>query len=445
VIPRTQYASTDTGDLAYKVCGAGPRDLVFSPAFASNLDVFWEHPEHATLLERLSSLGRLITFDKRGSGLSERGTDNLSLEQASDDLVAVMDAAGSERAVLIGWLDAGAAALATAARHPERTEVVVAGEVSATGRPDEDGTTGWAPQAVRETMEALAAGGWGEALMLQRLAPDLAANPRVLDWWRRYETASATPSAAVRLLEAHAKMDLRSYLPQIQAPVLLLHDNDFPLVGQESMEWLRGQLADATLKVVHARLPLTSIVPTDDVIDEIEDYLTGTRSLTHDATQVAALLFTDVVGSTEEAARTGDVSWGHLLSVHRAAVRRSIDRFGGREVDTSGDGFLATFPVPSAALRCASEVVSDAPAYGLQVRAGVHAGEILIRDDDVVGVTVHVAARVASSAGPGDVLVTDTVRTMLAGASLRFTERGEHQLKGVPGTWRLFRLETPIR
>ncbi|SES48730.1 Adenylate cyclase, class 3 [Pedococcus cremeus] len=445
MIPRTQYAPTATGDLAYKVCGQGPRDLVFSPAFASNLDVFWEHPEHALLLERLSSLGRLITFDKRGSGLSERSTESLSLEQASDDIVAVMDAAGSERAVLIGWLDAGAAALATAARHPDRVEMVVAGEVTATGQPGEDGVTGWSRPDVSATTEVLAAGGWGQAVMLQRLAPELAANPRVLDWWSRYESASATPTAAVRLLEAYTRVDLRPHLAHVRAPVLLLHDSDFPLVTQESIEWLASQLANATLKIVHARLPLTSIVPTDEVIDETEEHLTGTRNLSSAATQVAALLFTDVVGSTQELARTGDVSWGHLLSAHRAAVRRSIDRFGGHEVDTTGDGFLATFPVPSAALRCGSEIVTDAPAYGLQVRAGVHAGEILVRDDDVMGVTVHIAARVASSAGPGDVLVTDTVRTMLAGAGLRFTECGEHQLKGVPGVWRLFRLQTPVR
>ena len=456
MIPPTLYAQSCGVDIAYKVLGDGPRDIVMSPAFASHLDAFWELPENAEFLERLSGLGRLILFDKRGTGLSDRQLTGLSPEQRCEDLIAVMDAAGSAEAVLLGWLDAGAISLLTAALHPSRVHGVVAGEVLAAGHPDADHPFGTHRWMQRVLAQALKSGGWGRAMLVRLVAPDLASQPRQLAWWSRYESMAATPTAAARLLELNADLDLRPYLARIEAPVLLIHDEASRLVTTAGIQWLAERIPTSTLKLVRSPRPMVNALPLESVLLEIEEFLAGTRVGGTDR-QLATLLVTDIVKSTEVLATGGNLGWSHLLAAHRDSVRQSLARFGGLEIDTAGDGFLASFALPSAALRCAAEVTAQANAIGIPVRAGLHTGEILLKVDErtgevdspsgdrralpkAIGLAVHIAARVAAQAGPSEVLFTETVRSLLMGSPLSCEPTGEHALKGVPGRWPLHRL-----
>lgn len=439
VIPPTSFVRSGDADIAYKVIGEGSRDLVLAFPLASNIDVFFELSENAEFVERLARLGRVILFDKRGTGMSDRSAESVTVEQHSDDLIAVLDAAGSARAVLLGWFDGGAACLATAARHPGRIESVIASEVLAVGRPAEGFPWGFAPRFGEAAMRTLVTVGWGQAAMIRLMAPEWAADARLIDWVTRYERLAVTPSGATKLLEGALAVDIREYLGSVSAPVLVIHDLDYPGVPSEPFRWLAEALPDGRLRLVHRNAAVPFVIPSDDLVDEIEEFLVGTRS--GGRRELGSIVFTDVVGSTAELANYGDVHWNNLLAAHRESVRRSLTRFGGREVNTAGDGFMACFSLPSSALRFANDAVADAAEIGLGLRAGVHSGEVLVRDDDLVGIAVHVAARVAALAGSGEVLVTDTVRVLVDGSGMRFEAVGEHELKGVPGAWPLFRLE----
>ena len=272
------------------------------------------------------------------------------------------------------------------------------------------------------------------------MAPGVVVTPQQLAWAAKVERMAATPRAAARLFELNADRDLRPYLRQIQAPVLLLHDAAFPLVPVEAVQWLAARLPTATLKVIDTSSARGSGRPLIDLPEEVEEFLRGTRTSTAADRQVATLLVTDVVGSTETAAKSGDASWKYQLAGHRAAVRASLARFGGVEIDTAGDGFLASFPLPSSALRCSLEIADDAAAVGIQIRGGIHTGEVLLQPSDIVGIAVHIAARVAALANPGHVLFTETVRSLVIGSGISYEPAGEHALKGVPGQWMLYRL-----
>jgi class 3 adenylate cyclase len=439
VIAATSFVRTGEVDLAYKVVGAGVRDVLLAFPLASNVDVFLELSENAEFVERLARLGRVILYDKRGTGMSDRGTGPVTIEQHSDDLIAVLDAAESARAVLVGWFDGGAACLATAARHPGRVESVIAGEVLAAGRPTEGFPWGFGSRLGEAALRKLVALGWGEEAMARLMAPEWAGDARLIDWLTRYERLSVPPSGAARLLDDAMDIDIRGYLPDVAAPVLVIHDLELPGVSSEPFRWLADALPDARLKLVRRHGSVTFVLPSDELIDEIEEFLVGTRSGAR--RELASIVFTDVVGSTEELADSGDRQWSDVLAGHRASVRRSLARFGGREVNTAGDGFIASFALPSSALRFAQDAVAEAGGMGLGLRAGVHCGEVLVRDDDLVGIAVHTAARVAALAGSGDVFLTDTVRVLVEGSGLRFEAAGEHALKGVPGIWSLFRLQ----
>ena len=435
--PDTRYTRSGDADIAFKVCGEGPRDLVMSAAVASNIDVFFELSENVEFIERLMKLGRVILFDKRGSGLSDRGTEPVTIEQRSDDLIEVLNAAGSTRAILTGWLDGGASCLVTAARFPDRVESVIASEVLAVGHPDAGFPWGFAPRYTEAAMRALVRTGWGHGRVGKMVSPQWAADRRLLDWLKRYERMSATPSGAARLFEETARIDIRDYLPRVRVPVLVLHALDIDVLPTEAFRWLADQLPYGQLKL-HRHSASPPALPSEDLIDDIEEFIVGTRS--GGRREVATLVVTDVVGSTDELARSGDASWRDVLMAHRESVRLSLARFAGREVVTTGDGFLASFSLPSSALRFAEEVVADASRLRLKLHIGVHSGEVIIRDADVIGIAAHVVARVASAAGAGEVLVTDTVRVLVGGSQIRFEPAGDHTLKGVPGVWPLHRL-----
>lgn len=438
MIPSTNYARSGDADIAFKVFGEGSRDLVVSPAFTSNVDVFFELSENVEFVERLMKLGRVIIFDKRGTGLSERGTDFVTIEQHSDDLISVLDAAGSEQAVLLGWFDGGAACLATAARYPDRVQSVVVNEVLAVGRRTKGFPWGIRSRFTGVAMRAAMIAGWGNGVMVRAVSPESAADSRLLSWWMRYEAQSSSPRGAARLLESTSRIDVRKYLPLIHVPVLVLHDANYDVLPTEAFKWLADQLPEGRLKLVQRDGSAWSLLPSDDLIDEVEEFLVGTRS--GGRREVATLVVTDVAGSTDAVARSGDASWRDLLIAHREAVRLSLARFSGREIVTTGDGFFASFSLPSSALRFAEEVVADASELGLALHVGIHASEVIIRDSDVIGIAAHVVARVAAAAGSGEILVTETVRGLVDGSHVRFQPVGDHALKGVPGTWPLFRL-----
>ncbi|WP_438856458.1 adenylate/guanylate cyclase domain-containing protein [Agromyces sp. M3QZ16-3] len=438
MIPDTVFARSGDADIAYKAIGDGARDLVLAFPLVSNVDAFFELSENREFVERLTSLGRVILFDKRGAGMSDRGTGPVSVEQHSDDLLAVLDAAGSARAVLLGWFDGGATCLVTAARHPGRVESVVAAEVLASGRRVPGFPWGFAPPFGEKAMRKLVMMGWGQAAMARMMAPDWAGDARLIDWLIRYERVSAPPSGAARVLEDALALDIRGYLAEVEVPVLVIHDRAYPGVPIAPFRWLADTLPDGRLREIRHADGAPFILPSDDLVDEIEEFLVGTRSGAR--RELASIVFTDIVGSTEELAGSGDLRWGNRLSGHRESVRQSLSRFGGREVNTTGDGFVAAFALPSSAIRFAQDAIAAADAMGLGLRAGVHCGEVLVRDEDMVGIAVHVAARVSALAGSGEVLVTDTVRVLVEGSGLAFETAGAHSLKGVPGVWELFRL-----
>lgn len=438
MIPGTSYVRSGEADIAYKVCGEGERDLAISFSFASNIDVFFELSENVEFIERLMKLGRVILFDKRGTGLSDRSTGLVSVEQRSDDLIAVLDAVGSKRAALLGYLDGGAVCIVTAARHPNRVESIIANEVLAVGHRDEGFPWGFRARFTGPAMRALVSAGWGKGQMARLAGPSWTADSRLFEWWKRYERLSTSPSGASRLLEESVEVDIRAYLPHVHVPVLVVHDVDLKMLPTPAFRWLADQLPDGKLKLIRQYGSMPPGIPGDALADEVEEFLVGTR--TGGRREIATLVVTDVVGSTDELTRSGDAAWRNLLMAHRESVRHSLARYSGREVDTAGDGFFASFPLPSLALRFAEEAATEASRLGIGLRVGVHVGEVIVRDADVIGITAHVAARVEAAATPGDVFVTDAVRVLVLGSRMRFEPAGEFSLKGVPGRWPLHRL-----
>ncbi|GAA1060958.1 adenylate/guanylate cyclase domain-containing protein [Agromyces bracchium] len=437
MIPSTSYVRSGDADIAYKVCGEGERDLLISFSFASNIDALFELSENVEFIERMMRFGRVILFDKRGTGLSERTTDLVSIEQRSDDVIAVLDAAGSKSAALLGYGDGAAVCLATAARHHDRVESVIAGEVLVVGHRDKEFPWGVRAKFTGPVMRALVSAGWGNGQVMKILAPSWTADRRLFEWWMRYERLATTPSGASRLLEEIVDIDIRPYLPHVRVPVLVVHDVDMKMLPTAAFRWLADQLSDGRLTLIQdSSTPI--FIPGDAFVDEVEEFLIGTR--TGGRREIATLVVTDVVGSTDSLAQSGDAAWRDRLVAHRESVRHSLARYSGREVDTAGDGFFLSFPLPSLALRFAEEAVTDASRLGIGLRVGVHIGEVLVRDADVIGIAAHIAARVEAAAIPGAVFVTDAVRMLVLGSRMRFEPAGEFSLKGVPGTWPLFRL-----
>jgi class 3 adenylate cyclase len=441
MVPEVHWAPSQGAALAYQVVGSGDRDIVVMFSGISHLEVFWDLPENVDNINRLTALGRVILFDKRGVGLSDRPAGPASsLETYAADVVAVLDAADSTRAVLFSWLFEGTVALAVAARHPDRVEAVVAGELLATFIASSDHPWGL-PPSWHDALPMIEAH-WGEAVLLQSLAGQrgVAPDARLLAWSKRMERLAVSPSGAASLLGYWLEMDARPYLPDVRAPVLLLHDVGEQSVPEEGIRWLADHLPDARLRVVDDDRVL-SFIPGNRMFDEVEEFLTGHRSGGGRDRRLCAVLVSDIAGSTEQLAAEGGDAWRRRLASHRRSVRDALVRHQGTEIDTAGDGFLITFPLPSRALACAQQMLASSQEDGVHLRVGVHAGEITVRDSGVTGLAVHIAARVAALAGVDQVLVTDTVALALVGVTgaPRFEDAGEARLKGVPDTWRLRR------
>jgi pimeloyl-ACP methyl ester carboxylesterase len=440
MIPETRYAKSGDVNIAYQVVGDGPRDLVLVPGWVSNVEVFWEEPSLARFLRRLASFSRLILFDKRGTGLSDRVTDLPTLETRMDDVRAIMDAVSSERAALLGYSEGGPMCALFAATYPTRTSalIMVGSYARRTYTPDYP----WGPtveehQKFFETCQRE----WGGPVGLEARGPSVAHDERFRQWWARLLRMGASPGANLALLRMNAEVDVRHVLPAIRVPTLILHS-----VGDRGLD-VRGSryMVERIPGAKYVELPGMDHLPwlsdADAILGEVEEFLTGVRHGPEPDRVLATVLFTDIVGATERAAGLGDRRWRDLLESHNSLVRRELARSRGREVDTTGDGFLATFDGPARAIRCASAISDGARPLGIEIRAGLHTGECELIGNKVGGIAVHIGARVAASAAPGEVLVSSTVKDLVAGSGLRFADRGVHTLKGVPGEWRLFAVE----
>jgi len=435
--PQVRYATSGDVEIAYQVLGEGPPDLVWVGGAFTHLDVMWEHPGYRHFCEQLASFSRLILFDKRGMGLSER-TRVGTLEERMDDVRAVMDAAGSERAALIGVSEGGPMSMLFAASYPERTQalLLIGAEVK------EETTADWPwGEATREEFESyigLLGERWGKALGTSLYFPDDPDPEGTGRWFGKLQTASMTPRDATAFQRMAFEIDVRDVVPAVHVPTLIVHRVDDPICHVENARFLAANIADAR----YVELPGQTHIPwagdRDEILAEIREFLTGVREAPEPDRVLATVLFTDIVGSTERATQVGDRRWRELLDAHHAAVRRQLDRFRGREIDTSGDGFLASFDGPARAIRCAGAAIDAVGELGLEIRAGVHTGECEVAGDKLAGIAVHIGARVAGRAGPREVLVSSTVRDLVAGSGLEFDDRGSAELKGVPGEWRLY-------
>ena len=432
-----RYAINDGVHIAYTVIGDGPVDVVYTSGIWSNLDVMWEEPRWARFLDRLASFSRLIVFDMRGVGLSDRGNEPPFLETQMDDLSAVMTAAGSEKAVIFGGARGGLMAMLFAATHPERTKALVLyGTIAKTVR-SEDFPFGMSAQKQQAFFDRFVSEmGTGKNLDLQ--GPSGLDDPRFVRWWARFERLVASPNAYRELATIFRNLDIRAVLPLIQAPTLVLQRGGDRITPAAQATYLASTIPGARLVEFPGDDHIPFLGDSDSIVDEIEEFVTGTRPAPDVDRLLATVLFTDIVGSTELQVAVGDHAWKELVLAHHEVVRAALNRWRGVENDTAGDGFFATFDGPARAVRCALDVAERVRGLGLEIRAGVHAGECELVDGKCGGIAVSTGARISALARPSQVLVSQTVKDLVIGSDLVFEDQGEHALKGLPQQWRLY-------
>ena len=436
MIPETRYTTLDGAYIAYQVVGAGDLDLIFVAEFWHSIEAQWEEPAFARYLARLASFSRLICFDQRGTGLSDPTplTELPSLEQWMDDVRAVMDATGSRRAALLGSGGGGTMSTLFAATHPDRTRALVLVNSFPRLTRAEDYPIGNVPRFEARVEQELTMA-WGRGALIDVVAPSRMGDPRFRDWLARYQRLGASPGTVLAHRRMLRQLDVRHVLPSIRVPTLILHRRDNALVDAAHGRYLAERIAGAR----HVEVPGADYFPflgdQEPILDEIERFLTGSLHPRESDRFLATILLTDIVDSTRRAAELGDRRWRDLLEAHHRLVRTELERYRGREVETTGDGVLATFDGPARAVHCARSIVERVGDLGLEVRAGLHAGEVEPTSDGIGGLAVHIAARIAAVAGPSEVLVSSTVRDLVAGSRIAFDDRGTRPLKGVPGEW----------
>ncbi len=420
-MPVTRYAKSGDVHVAYQVFGTGPVDLVFVPGFVSHIENYWEYPDLARWLLRLGSFARVIMFDKRGTGLSDPVSEAPSLDLRMDDVRAVMDAVGIERAVPLGISEGGPLAMLFAATYPQRCQaLVIYGSFA---------RASWMTAEGLKAYLAYVDEAWGTGRSLPMWAPSRKKDPALQQWWGRFERLGASPAATMALVRMIEQIDVSDILTSVHVPTLIIHCTDDTLIGIDHARFLAQHIPGARLVELPGRDHLFFLH--DGITDAIEEFLTGSVSAPESDRILATVLFTDIVDSTARAEQIGDERWHDVLKAHYATVRRELARYRGSEVKLLGDGFLATFDGPARAVRCACAIADAVRPFDIQVRSGLHTGEIETAENDVHGIAVHIAARVAALAGPGEVLVSRTVRDLVAGSGLRFEERGKHSLKGI--------------
>jgi class 3 adenylate cyclase len=437
VAPVARYAKSGDLHIAYAVEGDGPIDIVWVPPWISHVEYLWAEPTLERFGKRLTKFARVITFDRRGSGLSDPFWGAPTLEEQMDDVLAVMDAAGSEEAAICGTLEGGPMAALFAATYPDRVSALVlyATFARATWAPDYD----WAWPAERrdEEMDALVAR-WGQGLVASGVAPSMRGEAGFMDWAGRLERLAASPGTIRRIIDLIGAYDVRDVLPSIRVPTLVMHREHDTFIKVEHSRYIASKVPGARYVELEGEDNMFSLGDSEAIIGEIEEFLTGTRHEREPDRMLATVLFTDICDSTRRAAEMGDRGWRFLLERHDALFRQALDRHRGREVKRTGDGFLATFDGPARAIRCAASVAEAMGTLGLQIRAGLHTGELEVMDGDLGGLAVHIASRVMSQAAPNEVLVSGTVKDLVVGSGIEFEDRGETELRGVPGEWRLF-------
>jgi class 3 adenylate cyclase len=441
--PETRYARSGEIGIAYQVFGEGETDLLLAFPFLSHLDLMWESPALSHFLRRLGSFARVLVFDRRGVGLSDPVPRPATLEERMDDVRAVMDAAGSERAALLGMSEGATMCMLFAATYPERTSALVLWGAMArsTAAPDYP----WAPEkeAVLEAQAELVAPLWGQGATIEIFSPSMAADPRAREFQARIERQAASPMRVGQLVEMFLDTDVRGTLPLIQAPTLVLHRRHDRAVNYRAARWLAEQIEGSRYAELEGEDHFPWVGDSNAALEAIEEFLTGVRPGPAPERVLATVLFTDIVDSTQLAGEIGDRRWRDLLEEHQGLVRDRLRRFGGREVKTTGDGFLAVFDGPTRGAECARAIADDMPSLGIEVRAGLHTGEVELMGADIGGIAVHVAARIASLAGARTVLASRTVRDLAAGSGVQFDPAGRHALKGVDDEWDVYSVASP--
>jgi class 3 adenylate cyclase len=432
-----RYAKSGDLNIAYAVEGDGPVDLVWIPPWISQVEYLWSEPSLERVMARLTQFARVITFDRRGSGLSDPFFGAPTLEDQMDDVLAVMDAAGSERAAVCGTLEGGPLAVLFAATYPDRTEALVLYATFARSTSAPGYEWAWSAEE-RAAHQEEAVAHWGEGLVASGVAPSQASDPSFMEWAGRLERLAASPSTIRRILELIGEFDVRDVLPSIRVPTLVMHRAGDSFIGVEHSRYIAARVPGARYVELEGDENMFSVGDTDALLGEVEEFLTGTRHEREPDRMLATVMFTDICESTRRAAEMGDRGWRFLLERHDALFRQALGRHRGREVKRTGDGFLATFDGPARAIRCAASVAEAMGSLGLEVRAGLHTGELEVMDGDLGGLAVHIASRVMDRAGPNEVLVSGTVKDLVVGSGIQFEDRGEHELRGVPGEWRLY-------
>jgi pimeloyl-ACP methyl ester carboxylesterase len=441
VIPATRYARSQDGlSIAYQVVGKGPPDLVWVPGWISHIEAAWEEPTMARFFERLASFSRLILFDKRGTGMSDRVPESMlpTLETRMDDVRSVCDAIGSERTALFGVSEGAPMCAMFAATYPSRTSAIILFGGYARRRIAPDYPWGVEAPQHQAFLDEIARD-WGGPVGLDARAPAKRDDPRFRENWARLLRLGASPGAALALTRMNAEIDVRPLLPSIRVPTLVLHRRGDQVIPVGAARYMAEKIPDAKFVELAGEDHLAWVGDTDALLGEIEEFLTGVRTGVEPDRMLATVLFTDIVGSTARAAELGDAAWTDLLQSHHGRVRDQLKRYGGREMRTTGDGFFALFDGPARAVRCALALSTALEPIGLKIRAGVHTGEVEVAGEEIQGLAIHLGARIAAVAGAGEVLVSRTVKDLVVGSGLAFADAGSHDFKGVPDTWQLFR------
>ena len=434
--PEVRYTWAGDLSIAYQVIGDGQHDLVVIPGWVSNIDLFWEEPSFVRFFNGLSSFSRVILFDKRGCGLSDKVLHAPTLEERMDDVLAVMDAVGSQRASLFGYSEGGSMAALFAAVHPERTQaLMICGGYARKLWADDYpwGTTEAESEAYFESLPHV----WGGPVGVEYIAPSMAGDPRFREWWAKFLRGSASITTSTLISDVNMAVDVRHILPSIQAPTLILHAKDDPMITIDNGRYLAEHIPGAVLVALDTADHLPWVGSPEQIVAEVRRFITGQTEV-HDVDRaVVTVLFTDIVDSTRLAAELGNTAWRDLLEAHNTAVRHELAIHRGQEVKSTGDGFHAVFDGPARAIRCGCAIREAVKRIGVSVRVGMHTGECEMRNQQIEGVAVHIAARVAALAAGDEVLVSQTVKDLVAGAGFGFEDRGVHALKGVPDEWRI--------
>jgi class 3 adenylate cyclase len=439
-VPATHYVKSDGIHIAYQVLGEGPFDLLFVPGFISNVEATWRSPGLSAFFRRLASFCRLILFDKRGTGMSDRGSQIFTLEQRMHDVRAILDEVGSKQAALFGASEGGPMSLLYAATYPQRTSALVLYGSYAKRSWAPDYPFGWNEEQWQRVLDDIEHH-WGtpQALSIAMRLPSAASDRDTAKRIASYFRASASPGAAAAIMRMNREIDVRHVLSATRVPTLVLHRASDQVIDVQHARYLAQHIPGAKLIEFPGEVHSPWLGDRDAVLDAVEQFLTGRRRLHEPERLLATVLFADIVGSTEHAAALGDNPWRKLLEAFYARVREALQVYRGREISTAGDGFLAAFDGPARAIRCAGAIRDGVRPLNLEVRCGLHTGECEVVGNDLAGIAVHIGARVAALADPGEVLASQTVRDLVAGSGLAFEERGTHKLKGVPDEWRLFR------